>query len=155
MFGIFFSLHITHPSISLHATGMMSAHCQLMWPFWNVPDRWGHIWSVGDVIIFGFISLACLARGRFSFNCKLHVTKRANCVCMTNFTISVKISPETSSVHITVTSVICRQSKGRIQCGFNCSSSAIQYTRSVWKVSVLIFLWTNLKCSTLLRHTSA
>jgi hypothetical protein len=30
-----------------------------------------------------------------------------------------------------------------------------QYTRSVWKVSVLIFLWTNLKCSTLLRHTSA
>jgi hypothetical protein len=29
------------------------------------------------------------------------------------------------------------------------------YTRSVWKVSVLIFLWTNLKCSTLLRHTSA
>jgi hypothetical protein len=28
-------------------------------------------------------------------------------------------------------------------------------TRSVCQVSVLIFLWTNLKCSTLLRHTSA
>jgi hypothetical protein len=30
-----------------------------------------------------------------------------------------------------------------------------RYTRSVCQVSVLIFLWTNLKCSTLLRHTSA
>jgi hypothetical protein len=34
-------------------------------------------------------------------------------------------------------------------------STQTVHTRSVWKVSVLIFLWTNLKCSILLRHTSA
>jgi hypothetical protein len=33
--------------------------------------------------------------------------------------------------------------------------SVAYYTRTVCQVSVLIFLWTNLKCSTLLRHTSA
>jgi hypothetical protein len=73
-----------------------------------------------------------------------------------NNSCSLSLSRSLSVGYNTDKAALCRQANVTSRTYLLlCPYGTIENTRSVCQVSVLIFLWTNLKCSTLLRHTSA
>jgi hypothetical protein len=117
----------------IHSSSQEIPNFNAKWTFishWKVPATEGHCdipWLYLHVYIY-IVS---------------HPSRKCKCYCCRSSKFSFHLVIK-QFLSFCIWVFLCQSVKVIVPC-----------TRTVWKVSVLIFLWTNLKCSTLLRHTSA